>query len=117
LEKTGSLESEPAKERGGKTNKGELLRPLADRPGGWRLREFAERFNVRPQAAQKMFETLRLLHVKETYAYSEKPKKDREEFLKQTAKTPEEERVYAAFIGINARLQRECSPRFARKKS
>jgi transposase len=57
LEKTGSLESKTAKERRGKINKKELLRLLADHPD-WYLREFAEKFNVCPQAVHKMFEKL-----------------------------------------------------------
>jgi hypothetical protein len=93
-----------------------LLRLLADHPG-WYLREFAERFNACPQAAHKMFEKLRLLPVKKTFTCSEKPEKDREEFLKQTAKIPKEERVYAGESGINGHLQREYSPRLAREKS
>jgi transposase len=54
LEDTGSLESRPAKERGRKINKSELLSLLKEH-SDWYLREFAEKFNVCPQAIYKMF--------------------------------------------------------------
>jgi transposase len=57
LEQTGSLESKSPKERNGKINKSELVRLLEEHPD-WYLREFAEKFNVCPQAIHKMFEKL-----------------------------------------------------------
>jgi transposase len=57
LEETGSLEYKSPKERRGKINKRELARLLEEHPD-WYLREFAEKFNVCPQAIDKMFKKL-----------------------------------------------------------
>jgi transposase len=57
LEETGSLEYKPPKERNGKINKNELVRLLEEHPD-WYVREFAEKFNVCPQAIDKMFKKL-----------------------------------------------------------
>jgi hypothetical protein len=47
------------------------------------------------------------LPVKKTFTYSEKSEKEREAFLKEIAKIPDEKRVYVDDCGINERLQRE----------
>jgi hypothetical protein len=65
----------------------------------WYLRESAEKLHVCPQAIHKMFKKLGVTR-KKTFAYSEKPGKEREEFLKRIAKIPEKERVYAGECGI-----------------
>jgi transposase len=54
LAETGSLERHAPKERGGKINKSELTRLLEEHPD-WYLREFAEKLNVCPLVATKMF--------------------------------------------------------------
>ena len=91
LEETGYLESKSPKERDRKINKSELLRLLEEHPDRY-LKEFAERFNVCPSAVYNMFEKLGVTR-KKTFTCSEKSEKDREEFLKQIAKIPEEKRV------------------------
>jgi hypothetical protein len=45
--------------------------------------------------------------VKKTFTCSEKPEKERGEFLNLIAKIPEKERVYADECGIKEHLQRE----------
>ena len=63
LEQTGSLENKLPKERCGKINKSELIRSLEEHPD-WYLREFAEKFDVCPQAIHKMFKKLGITRKK-----------------------------------------------------
>ena len=98
LEQTGSLENKLPKERCGKINKSELIRSLEEHPDRY-LREFAEKFDVCPQAIHKMLKNL-ALRVKKTFTYSEKPEKEREAFLNRIAEIPEEKRVYVDECGI-----------------
>lgn len=63
LEKTGSLEYKPPKERYGKVNKKELMRLLEEHPD-WYLREFAEKFDVCLQAIDKIFKKLGITRKK-----------------------------------------------------
>jgi transposase len=68
MEQTGSLENKLPKERRGKINKSELIRLLEEHPDRY-LREFAEKFNVCPQAIHKMFEKLGIMRKKNVYLF------------------------------------------------
>jgi transposase len=90
LEETGSLEYKPPKERNGKINKNELVRLLEEHPD-WYLREFAEKFNVCPQAIDKMFKKLGLPVKKNFYLFGKTgertgsvPEPDRRNTRKET---------------------------------
>jgi transposase len=68
LEETGSLENKLPKERNGKINKSQPARFLQEHPD-WYLREFAEKFNVCPQAIHKMFKKLGITRKKNFYIF------------------------------------------------
>jgi transposase len=74
LEETGSLEKKPSRERERKINKSELAR-LAEEHPDWYLREFAERFNVCPQAIDKMLKKLGITRKKNFYVFGKKRRK------------------------------------------
>jgi transposase len=69
-EETGFLEYRSPKERNGKINKNELARLLEEHPD-WYLRAFAEKFNVCPQAIDKMFKKLGVTRKKNCYLFGE----------------------------------------------
>jgi transposase len=79
LEETGSLEYKPPKERNGKINKKELLRLFEEHPDRY-LREFAERFNVYPQAIDKMFKKLGVTRKKKLLPIRKNRKKNGKRF-------------------------------------
>jgi transposase len=68
LEETGSLAYKPPKERNRKTNKKELLRLLGEHPD-WYLREFAEKFDVWPQAIHKMLKKPGVTYKENVYVF------------------------------------------------
>ncbi|MDR1232292.1 MAG: transposase [Spirochaetaceae bacterium] len=75
LEETGSLEKKPPKERSRKINKSELVR-LAEEHPDWYLREFAEKFNVCPQAIDKMLKKLGITRKKKLLRIRKKAEKN-----------------------------------------
>jgi predicted DNA-binding protein YlxM (UPF0122 family) len=81
------------------------MRLLEEHPD-WYLREFAEQFNVWPQAIHKMFKRLGITY-KKTFTYSEKSEEEREAFLQRIARIPEKKRIYVDECGIHEYLQRE----------
>jgi transposase len=104
LGRTGSLECQAPKERSGKTDRKELMRPLDEYPDRY-LREFAEQFNVWPRAIHKMLKRLGVAY-KKTFAHSKKSEEEREAFLERIAGIPKKS-AYTPECGMHGYPQRE----------
>lgn len=83
-----------------KIDKETLKRAVEERPDS-ELWELAEPFNCTPQAVFYALRRMGITLKKKTFTYSEKSEEEREEYLKNLEKVPEEKRVYVDESGCS----------------